>query len=249
MGERTSHAPGTFSWVDLSTSDPDGAKTFYAALFGWDYDDREVPGGVYSMALKDGKEAGAISGAQPGQPTAWNSYVTVESADAAAAAAQEQGGEVMGEPFDVMDAGRMATVFDPNGSAFAVWEPRESVGAAVVNEPGTLTMNQLNTTAPERSQDFYSGVFGWRFESLPDADQPYWGIYNGDRLNAGMLQQPPDMWLAYFGSESVDDDAGRIGELGGEMMVPPLSIPAGRLLVARDPQGAVFALFSGDFDD
>jgi hypothetical protein len=26
MGERTSHAPGTFSWVDLSTADVDPAN-------------------------------------------------------------------------------------------------------------------------------------------------------------------------------------------------------------------------------
>ena len=42
MPERTSYAPGTPSWVDLQTSDPAGAKTFYAALFGWDYDDQPV---------------------------------------------------------------------------------------------------------------------------------------------------------------------------------------------------------------
>lgn len=249
MSDRTSYPPGTFSWADLSTTDPDAAKGFYASLFGWDYDDREVPGdGVYSMALKDGKEAGAISGAQPGQPTAWNSYVTVDSADAAAAAAREQGGQVMGEPFDVLDAGRMATVFDPNGAAFAVWEPRESFGAAVVNEPGTLTMTQLNSTDPARSQDFYSSVFGWRFERVP-GDQPYWGVYNGDRLNAGMLQEPPDGWLVYFGTESVDDDVARIEELAGKLLVPPLPIPAGRILVAQDPQGATFALFSGEYDN
>jgi uncharacterized protein len=250
MGERTSHAPGTFSWADLATSDPDAAKAFYTGLFGWDADDRPIPGdGVYSMMLKDGKEAGAIVLAQPGQPTAWNSYVTVESADATVAAAQEHGGTVMGEPFDVMDAGRMAAIHDPNGAVLAVWEPRESIGAHVVNEPGALTLNQLNTSDAERAQEFYVGVFGWRFEQVAEGDQAYWGIYNGDRLNGGMMAQSPDFWLAYFGSDSVDDDAGRIGELGGQMIVPPMPVPGGRILVAQDPQGAVFAVLTGRFDD
>ncbi|MEA2398499.1 MAG: uncharacterized protein QOK25_2055, partial [Thermoleophilaceae bacterium] len=36
MGERTQYTPGTFCWTDLSTTDQDAAKAFYAALFGWE---------------------------------------------------------------------------------------------------------------------------------------------------------------------------------------------------------------------
>jgi predicted enzyme related to lactoylglutathione lyase len=255
MGERTSHPPGTFSWADLSTTDPDAAKSFYTRLFGWDAEDNPIPGGgVYTMLRKRDKYVAALSAAQEGQPPAWNSYVTVESADDATAAAQEHGGTPAMEPFDVMEAGRMAVIQDPTGAFFAVWEPRESIGAQLVNEPGALTLNQLNTSDPELAQEFYSGVFGWRFEPVEGGDMPYWGIYDGDRLNAGMMPLPPEAgmpshWLVYFGSESVDEDAARVGELGGTVAVPPMPIPGGRILVAADPQGAVFALFSGRFDD
>ena len=62
MGERTSYAPGTFSWSELITSDADGAKAFYTKLFGWTYDDRPAgEGQVYSMALRDGKLVGALA--------------------------------------------------------------------------------------------------------------------------------------------------------------------------------------------
>lgn len=255
MGERTSHAPGTFSWADLSTSDPDGAKAFYTGLFGWDIEDNPIPeGGVYTMLSKGGKHAAALYGAREGQPPAWNSFVTVESADAAAAAAKQHGGAVEAEPFEVMDVGRMAVVQDPTGAYFSVWEPRASIGAERVNEPGALTHNQLDTSDPDRAQEFYAGVFGWRFEPVEGGDMPYWGIYNGDRANGGMMPLAaedgvPPHWLVYFGSDSVDDDAGRIGELGGTVIVPPMPIPGGRILVAQDPQGATFALFSGRFDD
>jgi uncharacterized protein len=254
MGERTSHAPGTFSWADLATSDPDGAKVFYVGLFGWDTEDNPVPdGSVYTMLSKGGKNVAALYGAREGQPPAWGSFVTVESADAAAAAVKQHGGTVEMEAFDVMDVGRMAVVQDPTGAYFSVWEPRESIGAERVNETGALTHNQLDTTDPDRAQEFYAGVFSWRFEAVP-GDQPYWGIYNGDRVNGGMMPIAdeggvPSHWLVYFGSDSVDDDAGRIGELGGTVMMPPTPIPGGRILVARDPQGAVFALFSGRYDD
>ena len=251
MGERTSHAPGTFSWADLSTTDTEGAKAFYTGLFGWDTEDNPIPeGGVYTMLSKGGKAVGALSAVQQeGQPPAWNSYVTVESADASAAAADEHGGTVVMGAFDVMDVGRMAVVQDPMGAFYSVWEPGTSIGAERVNEPGALTLNQLNTTDPARAQEFYSGVFGWRFEQVPGGDRPYWGIYNGERLNGGMMEEQPSAWLVYFGSESVDDDASRIAELGGRVIVPPMSVPGGRILVAQDPQGAVFALVDGRFDD
>ena len=153
------------------------------------------------------------------------------------------------EAFDVMDVGRMAVVQDPTGAFFAVWEPRASIGAERVNEPGALTITQLNTSNPERAQEFYAGVFGWSFEAVEGGDRPYWGIYNGDRLNGGMMEQSPSAWLVYFGSESVEDDAAKIAELGGTVIVPPMPVPGGRILVAQDPQGAVFALVSGRFDD
>jgi predicted enzyme related to lactoylglutathione lyase len=255
MGERTSHAPGTFSWTDLPTSDPDGSKAFYTGLFGWDTEDNPVPdGSVYTMLSKGGKHVAALYGARDGQPPAWGSFITVESADAAAAAAKQNRGTVEMEPFDVMDVGRMAVIQDPTGAYFSVWEPRASIGAERVNEPGALTLNQLNTSNPEGAQEFYVGVFGWRFEDVSTDDQRYWGIYNGDRLNGGMMPLPaeggaPSHWLVYFGSESVDDDAGRIRELGGEPLIEPMPVPGGRILVARDPQGAVFAVLSGRFDD
>lgn len=255
MGERTSHPPGTISWSDLGTSDPEAAKTFYTSLFGWEYEDMPIPqGGTYTMLRKDGKEAAALSAAQEGMPPAWNAYVTVDSADDAAAKAADLGGTVIAEPFDVLEAGRMAVIQDPTGAFFSVWEPRQSIGAQIVNGPGALTLSQLNTLDPERALEFYSGVFGWRGESVEGGSMPYWGLYNGDRLAGGVMQMSPDMgapphWLNYFGIEDVDDAAGRVGELGGQVMVPPMDVPGGRIIVVQDPQGAVFGLLAGRFDD
>src|SRR5918999_6528093 len=231
MGERTSHAPGTFSWTDLATSDPEGAKRFYTALFGWEFEDQPIPeeagGGVYTMLRKDGKDVAALSKAREGMPTFWGSYVTVESADATAARATDLGGTLIMEPFDVMEAGRMAIIQDPTGAVFSVWQPHGSIGATWVNGPGALSLNQLNTTDPEAGQRFYGELFGWRFEDVSTEETRYWGIYNGDRLNGGMMGMPPGAgempphWLVYFGSEDADADAGRIGELGGQGLGPP----------------------------
>jgi uncharacterized protein len=258
VGERTSYEPGTFSYVELATTDAAGAKEFYPGLFGWETHDQQVGEGMtYTMCLLDGRVAGAVYQSQEPPHPAWLSYVTVEDADATAAKAEELGANVISEPFDVMTFGRMAVLQDPAGAVFAVWQPRESIGAQVVNDPGALTMNQLNTTDTGAAESFYSGLFGWRFEQVATGDQAFWSIYNGDRLNGGMMPLPdhqaqagvPSHWLAYFTSSDLDASVARIGELGGDVMVPPMPIPAGRFAVARDPQGAIFALFAGEVDD
>jgi predicted enzyme related to lactoylglutathione lyase len=124
----------------------------------------------------------------------------------------------------------------------------------VVNGPGALSLNQLNTSDPEAAQSFYSDLFGWRIEQVSGTETPYWGVYRGERLNGGMMPLPPGApapshWLVYFGTDDVDAAADQISSAGGTVMVPPQEVPGGRILVAEDPQGAVFALLAGRFDD
>lgn len=255
MGERTEYAPGTFSWVELLTSDAAAAKAFYAELMGWTYDDLPLPeGGSYTMVLKDGKRVAGLHQPAPENagPPAWLSYVTVEDADAAAERAKELGATTLAGPFDVMDAGRMAVLQDSQGAVFAVWQPRGSIGAELVNDPGSLTMTQLNAADVDTARGFYSSLFGWRIETVSE-DPPYWGIHNGETLNGGLMELPPGggappHWLAYFTTADIDSAASRIPELGGNVLVPTMSIPSGDILVAGDPQGAVFALFEGEVD-
>ena len=69
-----------------------------------------------------------------------------------------------------------------------------------------------------------------------------------------MMQLPPGApgpshWLVYFGIDDVDGAAEHVGSAGATVMVPPQDVPGGRILVAQDPQGAVFGVFSGRFDD
>jgi predicted enzyme related to lactoylglutathione lyase len=262
MGERTSYEPGTFSYAELATSDAAGAKEFYSGLFGWEPEDAPVGTDmVYTMLRLGGKTVGALYEAEQAPHPAWLSYVTVEDADATAAKATELGANVMTEPFDVMTFGRMAVLQDPTGAVFAIWQANESIGAELVNVPGSMTMNQINTTDVEAAQSFYSELFGWRAERLTelgDADGvQYWGILNDDRLNGGMMElvEPareagvPSHWLVFFTVEDADAAVSRIRELGGQVQVEPTEIPAGRFAIAFDPQGATFALFEGDVDD
>jgi hypothetical protein len=243
MAERTSYPPGTFSWAELETSDADAAKAFYAEAFGWDYRDDPLPGGgVYTVALLAGQPVAALYASD--QPPHWNSYVRVASADAAAARAKELGANVVIEPFDVLDVGRMAMIADPAGATLCLWEPRAHIGASVVNVPGALTWNDLITPDPARAAEFYAGLFGWTTLEIPGAG--YSVIQNDGRSNGGITSREgvPPGWIPYFGHADVDALAARIGALAG-----PIPVPAGRFALFADPQGAVFAALTGDYDD
>ena len=254
MGERTSYAPGTFCWADLATTDAAAAKEFYGELFGWEGHD--VPAGeagTYTLLRLDGKDVCALYERSDGTPPAWLSYVSVEEVHASSARAGDLGAAVVQEPFDVMDAGRMALLRDPTGAILALWQPGRHPGAALVNDPGAMCLNQLNTTDPETAQRFYHALFGWRIEFVGTEQQPYWGLYNADALNGGMMPLPPETqapphWLVYFTAADLDAAAEAIGRLGGRLLVAPMAIPSGRIAVAEDPQGAAFALFEGEVD-
>src|SRR4051794_16942610 len=250
MGERTQYSPGTFSWTDLTTTDQGAAKAFYSGLFGWEADDQPIGDGVvYSMMKVGGKAVAAVS-PQPeqqraaGVPPVWNSYITVESADAAAEAITAAGGGVHAPPFDVMDVGRMAVAQDPGGAFFMVWEPRTNIGAQLVNAPGAMAWNELATPDIEAAKAFYGQVFGWQYEEAEGMPFRYVGIKTAAGGNNGGIREPqpgePPYWLVYFGTDDVDASLAKAEESGGTRMAGPMDIGVGKLGVAQDPQGAVF---------
>ena len=258
MGERTKYTPGTFSWTDLATTDQEAAKSFYSDLFGWQTNDNPVGEGlVYTMAAIDGKEVAAIS-PQPeqqreaGAPPAWNSYVTVDSADAALARAKELGATIHSEAFDVMDVGRMGVVQDPQGAFLLVWEPKAHIGAALVNAHGALSWNELATPDLDASAEFYSKLFGWTVEPVEGMGMPYRTIKTeAGTSNGGMRptqENEPPHWLVYFGTDDIDASTKRASEHGAATLMGPMDIGVGKIAILRDPQGAVFALYSGHFE-
>ena len=265
MGKRTSYEPGTFSYAELATTDVNDAKRFYGGLFGWEFEDVPVPDSEpYTVVRIDGDSVAGLAPMQDqqrdaGMPPFWFSYITVASADEAAGRVGALGGRVHAEPFDVMDQGRMAVIADPTGAMFGIWEPREGIGAEVVNEPGTLTWNDLATNDTDAASRFYSGLFGWSFEELETGEAPpYWSISHGGAAagrNGGMRELTPDEqgvppnWASYFAVESVDDTLTQAQGLGGGVVFGPLEVPAGKFAALHDPQRAVFSVVEGEFDD
>jgi predicted enzyme related to lactoylglutathione lyase len=271
MPERDGYIPGVPCWVDTSQPDPEAAVDFYKGLFGWEFEDVMPPDsdGKYFMARLRGGDVAAVGSIPEGAPpmAMWNTYIWVDSADEAASKARAAGGGVFMEPFDVMDAGRMAVVADREGAVFSVWQAKRNKGAQIVNEPGSLNFNGLGTRDIEAAKSFYGSMFGWRTLDVGGGAEmwtlPGYGDYlerdNPDlrkllaetggppgfedvvaSINPLPDDQPdtPPHWSVTFAVEDADATAARATELGGTLAVSPLDAPWVRMTIINDPQGA-----------
>jgi len=253
MTEVQSYAPGMPSWVDLMTSDIDGARTFYGALFGWEFDIGPADTGHYTMCRIGGQPVAGMVGdpASEGMPTAWNTYMATDDTDAVVQRITDAGGNVMMGPMDVMTQGRMAFAFDPTGAAFGVWQAIEHRGAGLRDEPGSVAWNELATRDLAAAQDFYTSVFGYEWEPVDTGNGgPAYRLASVAGQSAGgamemTAQWPaevPPHWMPYFAAADVDAAAARAEELGGAVRVPATDSAHGRWAVIADPQGGVFTV-------
>jgi predicted enzyme related to lactoylglutathione lyase len=273
MPERDGYIAGVPCAVDTSQPDPEAAVGFYGGLFGWEFEDVMPPESPrrYFVARLRGLDVAAVGSTPVGGPQTamWNTYFWVDSADETAAKVHDAGGGVVSEPVDVPpDAGRTAVFTDPEGAVFRVWQANENKGAQLVNEPGSLNLNGLNTRDVEGAKSFYGSLFGWRTIDVNGLEM--WTLPGfGDFLERGntdlreqmaAAQAPegfedvvgsinpiaddqldtPAHWSVTFAVDDADATAAKATELGGKVIVPPFDAPWVRMTVIGDPQGATF---------
>ena len=261
------YIPGVPCWIDTTQPDPAAAATFYGALFGWEFENVAPPQapGPYLIARLPGGDVAAVGWQREGAPAnaAWNTYVWVADADETAAKVRAAGGGIIVEPGDVGENGRSGVFTDTSGARFLVWEAKGHRGATVVNEPGSLNFNTLETPDVEGAQAFYGAVFGWE---LIDTGGPMWALpaYGdfleertpGTRERMAEMGAParfqevvasvmpaadgPASWGVTFGVADADAIAARAAELGGTVITAPFDAPWVRMAVIADPQGATF---------
>lgn len=250
----------TFCWFELATTRSDDALRFYQKLFGWSSERVPMPGmGDYIMLSQGEASVGAMYDQTPetglGQiPPNWSGYVAVESCDASAKRAQELGGTLMKEPFDVMEMGRMAIVQDPAGAIINLWQAKgPGAGASIDHRAkGRVCWCEQQSRDVAASVAFYQKLFGWRMDDKGDGyvqffsgDAPLGGFF--DLTSHAHLAQVPANWMIYFATDDVDASAALVKELGGAVHAPPMDMEGvGRMSVVADPQGAVFTLFRLD---
>jgi predicted enzyme related to lactoylglutathione lyase len=247
-----SYAQGTPSWAELTTPDPQAARSYYAGLFGWDYEENPTgdEGDVYLISTLQGAKVAGITGQMPelaGHPAFWGVYLAVDDVDAVVALVEGAGGKIEAGPFDVMDAGRMAAIQDPTGARVNLWQAGRTIGTELANEPGTPIWNELVTPDLDTATRFYSEILGVGWQAMPMDDGDYTCLLVGEKAVAGAL--PPQMeglpphWNVYFNVVDCDASMGKAVELGGSVVAPAFDVPGvGRMGYLSDPQGAMFAL-------
>ncbi|MDT0548780.1 VOC family protein [Streptomyces lonegramiae] len=249
------YQPGTPCWIDVVAPDQAAALGFYAGVLGWEGSPGPPETGGYALCTLKGRPVAGIMSAesmgdQPAPPPAWTTYFASADADATLQAITRNGGTVFTPAVEVMNLGRMVVAADPTGAVFGVWEPREFPGAGIVNEPGALIWNELNTTDHEAAAAFYGAALGIRSAPMEGAEG-YFALSVDGRPVGGMQQLSEDAaaevgsrWLVYFAVADTDGAVARVLSAGGTVGREPFEMVAGRMAVVRDSQGAAFALIA-----
>jgi uncharacterized protein len=246
---------GSFCWLELGTTDRNGAKNFHSRLLGWTAQDNPMgPDMIYTIFRLGQNDVGGAYQLMKDQieahvPSHWMLYVKVESVDAAAAKALSLGAQQIVPPTDIPNIGRFAVIQDPTGAHLSLFQPGQHRGIQTSGEVGAFCWADLTTNDPAKASRFYSELMGWTLDAGKDG---YSHIINGtghENMIGGMykLQGPagtPSHWLSYFHVADCQATAAKAAELGASTIMPAdLMSGVGTIAILADPQGAVFALY------
>ncbi|HXC78134.1 MAG TPA: VOC family protein [Candidatus Acidoferrum sp.] len=239
-------------WTDLTTSDPEGARKFYSAIFGWKVEVNPDPQyGGYALAKAGGKDVAGIGPKQMDQaPTAWTVYIGTPDAAETAKKAEAAGGKIIAPVMAVGDQGHMAIIQDPSGAYLGLWQAGKMQG---VQSTGSNAMGwaELNARGFHTAEPFYKQLFGWGEKKTPAVgENPEYTEFqlHGDSIAGGMEMNPmvpeqvPSHWMVYFNVDNVDKAFDKVIEHGGKEMLSPMDMPGGRFAIVSDPQGAAFGI-------
>jgi predicted enzyme related to lactoylglutathione lyase len=239
---------GTPCWADLGAPDMAKATAFYSHAFRWTVQPGGPETGGYSVAELNGRGVAGIGlkMGPPEAPTTWMTYLATSDADATAAKIKGAGGQLVTEPMDVTDVGRMAVAVDPAGAVFGVWQARAFPGAQIVNEPEAMCWNEQMSHDVEGSKAFYAAVFGYGYGDMR-GDYATFKVDGRDvggigGLHAGVPAGTPAGWRVYFGAADTDASVARVQANGGSVIREPIDHPYGRMSTVADDQGAAFSL-------
>ena len=251
---------GTPIWYELMTSDLGAATPFYRAALGWsiaanadplegemDYRIIERTGGGFAggaMAL----DPGMISA---GMKPCWQIYFGVNDVDATVAKVESLGGAVHMPATTMEGVGRMAMLADLQGAMFYVMRGAsdESSDVFSVTDAGHCRWNELSTSDAPGAMAFYHTAIGLQHNGgMPMGEAGEYAFIAVGETTIGAISpmMPPGAlpaWLPYFGAASTSATKSLIEANGGGVMMGPHEVPGGDwIIVAHDPQGAMFGI-------
>jgi predicted enzyme related to lactoylglutathione lyase len=246
---------GCFVWYELTTTDPEAAKAFYADVVGWGFRDASMPGAAYTLFTAGEVPVAGLMGLpaearKMGAQPRWTGYVGVDDVDAATDRLKHLGGAVYVPPTDVPDVSRFSVVADPQAATLALvkWLNPGQQQPAAPTSLGHVGWHALSAVNWEKAFAFYGELFGWQ---KVDADVAAIGTYQlfsaAGQTIGSMSTKPPTVpmpfWLYYFNVGDIDAAVGRVKAGGGKILEGPVEAPGDkRIARCTDPQGAMFAL-------
>lgn len=119
----------SFVHIELQTQSTRQSKEFYGALFDWQLEDTPMgdgSNGSYTMIkVGDGVGGGMMKHTEPGAPSMWIPYVSVDDVPASVAKARSLGAEIVCDTFEVPDCGWFGIIKDPAGAVIGFWKDKK----------------------------------------------------------------------------------------------------------------------------
>ncbi|MCP4333681.1 MAG: VOC family protein [Gammaproteobacteria bacterium] len=262
---------GKVVWHDLITEAPEASKHFYHELFGWEFEQVDIGGGLfntidYTLIRHNGRLIGGMVNQAhlktQEDVSQWIGLISVADVDATTAVVTATGGTVLTAPVNLAKRGRLAVVADPQGALFTLLQThsRDPLDEAEPDVGGFL-WNELWTEDVAAAADFYQQLAGYSDEGniLKDNvenNREYRLLSSQGKPRVGIMKIPAEdltpLWVSYLRIEdaaALDAIVARVEELGGAILLDPQDREiGGRVALIAGPSGAGIALQTWPFE-
>lgn len=238
---------GEFVWHELGCTNMAETKQFYSEVFGWTFEDYEIPEIKYSRIIHDGRPIGGAIESTVGGMNQWVGAISVKKPGNVMETAVNNGAvELIGNT-TLAGRGSMGLLQDPQGAIVSViqsFNGDPETGEARVNN---WMWMELWSGSPEKSVEFYTKFYAFDTEETDVDDKPYWLFNLGEESVAGLIKNPVDnmrsQWVPYIRVEDPADISRRVRAAGGSVLMAPRDdIRKGSVAVLSDPGGAIFCV-------
>lgn len=255
MGERVDVPEGAISWLDLWTSDVEGSRAFYAALFDWRAEaPSEEFGGYWMFTRRGAPIAGGMGDMDELRANdSWKVYLATPDAHETYARCERLGATGFAAPTAVADMGIQAVLSDVTGAAVGIWQPLGFLGFTTLDQHGSPCWFELHAREYDAAVAFYRDAFHLEATVMSEGEFAYTTLSAGGRDVAGVFDASGTLgegesshWVVYWQVDDVDGAVEHVRALGGTVLADPVDSPYGRIATVADPAGAVFKLRGGD---
>ncbi|WP_299848868.1 VOC family protein [uncultured Roseovarius sp.] len=244
---------GAVVWHDLHTPDPDGARRFFSALFGWSYSVEHSTNLVwtgreadYALIVADGTAHGGIVETGPQNPARWLGFVSVDDVDRATDRAITSGGHIEKSPFDVPGVGRSSVLKDPEGGTICPFKASHAYAPAT----SVFASNLLHGENAANTKEFYKVVCHWQVATPSTKTQT--GVLKFQTAQGALaaLVLPRRItaiaeagWVPLIASSDVEASIAKAMTLGARPVLPCTRVKnIGDVAAMLDPCGAAFGI-------